>query len=89
MVDRYWDHKTPSRHVYVDEVGCVIGTLTSSFTDRTLTATAYDQKIGEFVDYVAATEAVERTCTEIEALRAAEAAARVARAEAQADGAEP
>lgn len=91
MAERHWDHRTTSRHVYVDEVGRVIGTMTLRWTDRTYDVTAYEQKLGEFTNYVEAMAFVEKTCTEIEALRAAELAARIAaqQRQSQADGVSP
>lgn len=94
MAERYWDHKTSSRHVYMDDTGRVIGAMTLRWTDRTYDAVAYDhkelgvideRKLGEFNSYTEAMAAVECACVAIETNRAALVAARAA---AQADGAE-
>lgn len=81
MTDRYWEHNTPRRHIYIDgDTGRIIGTLVARLTDKVLEAHAYDRKVGEYRDAEKARWAVEAACVEVEEIIKLRAAT------AQADG---
>ncbi len=87
MTERLWDQLTAQRHVYTDaRTGAVLGVLHRSFVNKTYTAWAYDQRVGEYVVDTAARVAVELACEDIEKMRA-EVLAKQNAAKEQADGA--
>ena len=81
MANRYWEHNTTRRHVYIDDTtGRIIGNLLQRLSDKSYEAFAYGRRIGEYLNDIHARVAVELACVEVEA---AEAAAKLAAAQKQ------
>lgn len=87
MAERFWEHNTPRRHIYIcGDTGRILGSLYQRLSDRAFEAVAYDQQLGDFARAERGRTAVEAACTGIEAERARERERQNAKAAAQADG---
>lgn len=90
MAERYWEHKKPRRHHYVDgDTGKILGYLYERLTDGVFTAhvtLTHGIDIGDYVRLDDAQRAVAARVTIEEAAEAARQSAAAVKAITQADG---